>query len=105
MVQLASALGLLSVGTLVVEMFMLYIAPQRKYYTRYKYEETADFSDVRDAEHAQNLPEEEQFKHQLNASLMSMRANSFDVAYSDHMRYQSTSNGNPPSTIRAKTAE
>lgn len=71
LVQLVSALGLLSVATLVVEMCMLYCFPHRKYYNKYKvpvapcgpgpaslalhptsmqFEETIDFSDVRDAE-------------------------------------------------------
>jgi len=47
-IQLVSALGLLSVATLVVELFMLYLLPNKKEYTKYKFNETEDFSDVRD---------------------------------------------------------
>lgn len=50
LVQLVSALGLLSVATVVVELLMLYVLPHKKHYSKYKYQETVDFSDVRDAE-------------------------------------------------------
>jgi len=78
LVQLVSALGLLSVGTLVVEMFMLYIAPHRKYYNKYKYEETLDFSDVRDVE--ESVPPDD-FSAQMHTNLSSLRRQTFDASY------------------------
>jgi hypothetical protein len=47
LIQLVSALGLMSVATLVVDMLMLYLMPLRDFYNRYKYQVTEDFSDVR----------------------------------------------------------
>lgn len=49
LIQLASAIGLLSVATLVVETVMLYLAKWRKHYAAAKFEETNDFSDLYDA--------------------------------------------------------
>jgi len=48
LIQLVSALGLLSMATIVVEMLMLYVMPLRKRYSDAKFESTVDFSDVRD---------------------------------------------------------
>jgi len=78
LVQLVSALGLLSVGTLVVEMFMLYIAPHRKYYNKYKYEETLDFSDVREVE--ESVPPDD-FSAQMHSNLSGLRRQTFDASY------------------------
>eukprot|EP01006_Ploeotia_vitrea_P028198 TRINITY_DN60921_c0_g1_i2.p1 TRINITY_DN60921_c0_g1~~TRINITY_DN60921_c0_g1_i2.p1 ORF type:complete len:427 (-),score=205.75 TRINITY_DN60921_c0_g1_i2:298-1578(-) len=76
LIQLVSALGLLSVAALVVEMSMLYIMPHKKYYNKYKYQETVDFSDLRDAEEDGldvDQMTDPQFSASLNADLASMR--------------------------------
>jgi len=48
LIQLVSALGLLSVATLAVDFLMLAGLPQRRLYKQFKVEETVDFSDLRE---------------------------------------------------------
>jgi hypothetical protein len=72
LVQLVSALGLLSVATLITELLMLYVLPHRRFYTQYKFEDTVDFSDVRDAE-AEGGATDEQFAQQMHTKLAAMR--------------------------------
>jgi len=71
LIQLVSALGLLGVATLVVELFMLYVLPHRRFYNKYKFEETVDFSDIRDAE--DESTEDPRFAVQLNRDLAQLR--------------------------------
>jgi hypothetical protein len=47
-IQLVTAMGLLSVSAVLVDMLMLRIMPQRKHYSGAKFEKTDDFSDLRD---------------------------------------------------------
>lgn len=54
LVQAVSAMGLLSIATLLVELIMLYVLPLREYYGKVKFEETEDFSDFRDRIRAEN---------------------------------------------------
>jgi ATP P2X receptor len=80
LIQLVSALGLLSVASLVVEIMMLYILPHKRYYQKYKYQETVDFSDVRDSE-----------KELGSAAGGGTGANSMnDEEFSDSMHYNLT---------------
>lgn len=46
--NLVAAVGLLSVARLVVEKSMIMIMPHRTLYSQWKYENTDDFSDVRE---------------------------------------------------------
>lgn len=62
----------MSVATLIVDLAMLYVLPHRKFYNKYKYEETVDFSDVRDAE-ALHV-DDETFAAQMHNDLSHMRA-------------------------------
>jgi len=71
LVQLVSALGLLSVATLAVELCMLYLLPERKLYFKYKFEDTADFSDVRDAQEQEK--HDEHFHAQIHGELADLR--------------------------------
>jgi hypothetical protein len=50
LVEANSALGLLVVATILVDMLMLYVLPHRLLYAEYKFQTTPDFSDVRDEE-------------------------------------------------------
>jgi len=45
--NLVAALALFKVATTLVELLMLYVLPQKKYYEDFKYEETHDFGDFR----------------------------------------------------------
>jgi len=71
-IQLVSALGLLSVATLVVELFMLYLLPNKKEYTKYKFNETEDFSDVRDLQGGFR-PETVAYAQALQSDLQTLR--------------------------------
>eukprot|EP00455_Lapot_gusevi_P031187 TRINITY_DN3370_c0_g1_i3.p1 TRINITY_DN3370_c0_g1~~TRINITY_DN3370_c0_g1_i3.p1 ORF type:complete len:461 (-),score=130.75 TRINITY_DN3370_c0_g1_i3:262-1644(-) len=52
LLQLVTSLGLLSVSTLIVDQIMLLLMPHRKWYTKYKFLETIDFSQVTDEDDA-----------------------------------------------------
>jgi len=71
-IQLVSALGLLSVATLVVELFMLYLLPHKKEYMKYKFKETEDFSDVRDHQGGFR-PETVAYAQALQSDLQTLR--------------------------------
>jgi len=72
LVQMVSAMGLLSIAALLVEMCMLYAMPLRSHYAKVKYEETEDFSDVRDQ---MRLDPHQQSSavNDLNAALLDLR--------------------------------
>jgi hypothetical protein len=46
--NLVAALGLLKLSTLITDQLMLRVMPQKEMYLEYKYQKTADFSDIRD---------------------------------------------------------
>jgi len=72
LLQLVSAIGLLSLASLIVEMCMLHIMPLRMHYAKVKFDETEDFSDVRDQ---MKLDPHQQSSNvnDLNAALLDLR--------------------------------
>ena len=52
LIQLTTALTLLAVATTLTDYCALYLLPDAPAYTKYKYEQTEDFSDLRDRERA-----------------------------------------------------
>jgi len=78
LVQLMSALGLLSVATVLVEVLMLHGLKYREQYKKYKVEMTEDFSDVR----LKDLQERLDFD-QLNQDLQQLRRDSFGTLASE----------------------
>ena len=49
-IQLTAAGAMLSVATVLTDMLALYVLPQKAHYTRYMFEDTEDFSDLRATE-------------------------------------------------------
>lgn len=48
LVNLVSGVVLIKVATTIVDLVAIRLLPQRSYYKQYKYEETVDFSDLRE---------------------------------------------------------
>jgi hypothetical protein len=48
LINLVSGIVLIKVATTVVDMVAIRLLPQKDYYRQYKYEETVDFSDLRE---------------------------------------------------------
>ena len=48
LINLVAAAALIKVATTVVDLVAIKLLPQRSIYRKYKYEETLDFSDIRD---------------------------------------------------------
>jgi hypothetical protein len=70
LIQLCSALGLLSLATMAVEYVMLYVMPLRKHYAKEKFQDTDDFSHLRSqGQHRQTRAD----MNDLNATLIDIR--------------------------------
>ncbi|KJE88998.1 hypothetical protein, variant [Capsaspora owczarzaki ATCC 30864] len=48
LINVVSGFGLLAVATLVVDVLAVSVMPEREIYSKYKYDDTLDFSDIRD---------------------------------------------------------
>jgi len=70
LLHLNSALGMMTIATVLVDMLMLHLMPMRAYYTKAKFEETADFSDIRDKQ----VEDTRAQLDQLNIELAELRA-------------------------------
>lgn len=98
LIQAVSAMGLLSVATLVVELVMLYILPLRKYYNNVKFEETEDFDVVREKleqAEAQEQAQQQGFRNQL-AQLRQAGVITNYESLSESRSFAPSDHGSPP---------
>lgn len=70
LMQLVTSLGLLSISTLVVDNIMLLLMPLRAWYNKYKFQETVDFSEIKEFDPQEfRIMSDDQFNHSIHQDI------------------------------------